>query len=234
MDDFKIWATKAFHTSCIAQHTYNLPSETIQKLHTLKKDQQFWVTAMDKNLSPAIMEMNLYIWQALVHLDDRKQYQEISQTTAAELDDVNYRRILNGMVDNTKLDPESCKFSTKKLCGTRDQEGQVQQPNHLQLPYFYALPKVHKTPWKTRPVVSAVSTVEEPLSQWIDTQLKRVIHLCPSYLKDGWQFDWALGGIPTLLPDAVCYTADAVWMYSNINTGHGIAIIARRLELHQA
>jgi hypothetical protein len=62
-----------------------------------------------------------------------------------------------------------------------------------------------------------------------------VIHLCPSYLKDGWQLVRALRDIPTLPPDAVCYTADAVPIYSNTNTGYGIATIAtiaRWLELH--
>jgi hypothetical protein len=108
--------------------------------------------------------MDVYIPQALVHLDDRKQYREISQTTTAELDDANYQRILHGTVDNPELDSESREFFTKKLCGTRGKEGQVQRPNHLpvQLPYFYALPKVHKTPWKTCPVVSGVSTAWIP------------------------------------------------------------------------
>jgi hypothetical protein len=114
---------------------------------------------------------------------------------------------------------ESRTFFTKKLCGPRNKDGQVLRPNHLQLPYFYALPKVHnKTPWKTRPVVSGVFTVVEPLSQWIDTQLKRVIHRCPSHLKDGWQLVSALRDILTLPPDAVCYIADAISLYSNINT----------------
>ena len=234
MDTFERRTAEAFRSSRNAEHTYNLPPDTIQKLRALKRDQQFRVTATDKNLGPAIMEMDVYIRQALVHLDDRQQYHEISQTTAAELDEANYRRILRGTVDNTQLDMESRTFFTKKLCGPRNKDGQVLRPDHLQLPYFYALPKVHKTPWKTRPVVSGVSTVVEPLSQWIDTQLKRVIHLCPSYLKDGWQLVRALRDIPTLPPDAVCYTADAVPMYSNINTDHGIATIARWLELHRS
>ncbi len=106
----------------------------------------------------------------------------------------------------------------------------VQRPDHLQLPYFYALPKAHKSPWKTRPVVSGVSTIVEPLSQWIDTQLQRVIHLCPSYLKDGWQLVRTLRDMTNLPPDAVCYTADAVSMYSNIDTDHALETIATFLS----
>jgi hypothetical protein len=187
MDEFEKPTSEAFRTSRDAGHTYNLQPETIQKLRALRKDQQFHVTATNKNLGPAIMEMDVYIWQVLVHLDGRLQYREISQTTAAKLDNANYRRILLGTVDNSELDSQSRKFFAKKLCGPPNKEDQVLQPGHLQLLYFYALPKVHKNPWKTRPVVSGVSTDMEPLSQWIDTQLKQVIHLCPSYLKDGWQ-----------------------------------------------
>jgi hypothetical protein len=234
MDEFERQTTTAFRASRNNEHTYNLPAETIQKLRDLKKAQQFRVTATDKNLGPAIMEMDVYIRQALVHLEDRQQYREINQETATELDEANYRRILRSTVDNSDLDAESRIFFTKKLCGLRNKDGIVQRPDHLQLPYFYALPKVHKTPWKTRPVVSGVSTVFEPLRQWIDTQLKRVIHLCPSYLKDGWQLVHALRDIQDLPPDAVCYTADAVSMYSNINTDHGIETIAKWLQLHRA
>jgi hypothetical protein len=162
IDAFETRTAEAFHTSRNAKHNYNLPPETIQKLRALKKDQRFRVTATDKNLGPAIMVMDVYIQQALVHLDDRKQYREISQTTATKLDDANYRRILRGTVDNTELDSESREFFTKKLCGTRDKEGQVQRPDHLQLPYFYALPKVHTTSWKTCPVVSGVSSSGAP------------------------------------------------------------------------
>jgi hypothetical protein len=166
MDKFENRMTEAFRTSRNAEHTYNLPADTIQKLLAFKKDQQFRVTATDKNLGPAIMEMDVYIRQALVHLEDQKQHREISQTTAAELGEANYRCILRGTVDSTSLHSESRIFFTKQLWGIRSKEGQVQQGNHLhQLPYFYALPKAHKIPWKTRPVlVSSVSTVVEPFS----------------------------------------------------------------------
>jgi hypothetical protein len=41
----------------------------------------------------------------------------------------------------------------------------------IRLPnFFYLLPKIHKTPWKTRPVVSGVSTINKHLSKWIDIQ----------------------------------------------------------------
>jgi hypothetical protein len=53
-------------------------------------------------------------------------------------------------------------------------------------------------------------------------------------LKEGLQLVQALQDTLTLLPDAVCYTTDALSMYSNINTNHSIATITQWLELHCA
>ena len=83
-------------------------------------------------------------------------------------------------------------------------------------------------------MVSGISTVNEPLSKWIDIQLQRVIHLCPAYLKDSWQLLRELKTLPPLPPGAICFTADAVSMYTNIDNTHGIETIGRWFALHRA
>jgi hypothetical protein len=83
-------------------------------------------------------------------------------------------------------------------------------------------------------VVSGIATVNEPLSKWIDIQLQRVIHLCPAYLKDSWQLLRELKNLPSLPPDAICFTADAVSMYTNIDNTHGIETIGRWFALHKS
>ena len=85
----------------------------------------------------------------------------------------------------------------------------------LQLPYFYILPKVHKVPWATRPAVSGVPSVLEPLSKWVDIQLQQVIHLCPAYLKDSWHFLNIMKNLE-LSEDNLIVTSDAKAMYTNI------------------
>ena len=53
------------------------------------------------------------------------------------------------------------------------------------IPQFYCLPKVHKKPeWLLRPIVSCVNSRMGDLSKWVDSQLQRVVHLCPACLKD--------------------------------------------------
>jgi hypothetical protein len=81
------------------------------------------------------------------------------------------------------------KYFERSLYGDRDDtDNHMEMKENLHLPYFYILPKIHKSPWGTRPVVSGISSVLEPLSKWIDVKLQEVVHLCPAYLKDSWHF----------------------------------------------
>jgi hypothetical protein len=118
------------------------------------------------------------------------------------------------------MDVDSRLYFERKLCGHRDAKGIVQQKEGLQFQYFYVLPKVHKVPWKTRPVVSKVASIQEALNVWIDVQLQEVLYLCPAYLKDSWYF---LDRLKTQLANSTIFTADAAGMYSNINTDHALA-----------
>ena len=90
---------------------------------------------------------------------------------------------------------------------------------------FYLLPKVHKTPWQTRPVISQSGTLLEPHSKWLDFKLQEVKNLCPAYLKDSWEL---LKEIQLLSPfprSTQIVTADAVAMYVNIDVDHGLSTL---------
>ena len=192
IDIFETATAKLFSSSRKLPHIPNISQNELQALKNVKVEGKYVVQATDKNLGPCIMEKTKYIHRALNdHLLDSTNYNEITKEKAELIMVMLYKLILANFVDDKgdpTLDKDSITFFERKLCGPRDSTGIVQIPAQLQLPYFYILPKVHKTPWKTRPVVSQVSSVIEPLSQWIDYQLQRVIHLCPSYLQDTWHF----------------------------------------------
>jgi hypothetical protein len=142
-------ATKEIFTkSRQVKHVYNLHPSITKTLRDIKKTQRFCVTATDKNLRPAILDMALYIARAHAdHLGNTSQYVEISKTEAQDLDLANFRLILQlTVLDDLRLDRKSTAFFTKKLCGPCNKDGIVQMPKHLHLPYFYLLPKVHKMP----------------------------------------------------------------------------------------
>ena len=133
---------------------------------------------------------------------------------------------------NTVTDKEKL-FFQRSLCRETANNLIMEMQAHLSLPYFRLLPKVHKTPWATRPVVSGVSSVLEPLSKWVDIQLQRVIHLGPAYLKDSWHFLNKTKSLD-ILDDYRIVTSDAKEMYVNINTDHAIETIRLWFDLHAA
>ena len=152
------------------------------------------ITNTDKGLGPAIMEITKYIDLCLRnHLNNKNNYCEVDETEAAIIDETNFRWICERFIDfpvKGTVTKSERKFFIASLCGDRNKDGSVNKLKSLLLPYFYILPKVHKDlPPKvkfesTRPVVSGVGTVMEPLSKWTDLQLQKVVHLCPAYTMD--------------------------------------------------
>jgi hypothetical protein len=84
---FKKATSDAFLHSRQFKHDYNLNPATLQTLCDIRLSKRFCVTATDKNLGPAILEMDQYIERAHSdHLGNTSQYMEISARAAAELD----------------------------------------------------------------------------------------------------------------------------------------------------
>ena len=94
---------------------------------------------------------------------------------------------------------------------------------------FYGLPKIHKPKkngyYRTRPVVSKCGTFLELASKWIDYQLQRLTHLFPSHLKDSFHLLQDLSNLK-ITPNTRIFTADAVSMYSYIDTCHAKTVIS--------
>jgi hypothetical protein len=97
---------------------------------------------------------------------------------------------------------------------------------------------VHKdgTP-KTRPIVSSVNSIPEIFSKWVDYWLKRVVRtILPIYIRDADHLMNDLrrtfpNGLP---PDARLFSVDAIGMYSNIDTDHGINVLTQWLRDYTA
>ena len=90
--------------------------------------------------------------------------------------------------------------------------------------------KIHKTPWKLRPIVCSAGTFINNLSCWLDYQLQKLKHLIPTYIKDSGQLLDQLDELETLPPNARLFTADANSMYTNINTDHALLVITEWLD----
>jgi hypothetical protein len=100
------------------------------------------------------------------------------------------------------------------------------------LPIFYGLPKVHKTPVTLRPVVSSVNSFLAIFSNWLDYRMKQLLPLVRSYTKNSSDIIQDLKQLD--IPDkTLLFSADAKYMYTNINSDIGIQSIRAFIASNQ-
>jgi hypothetical protein len=206
-----------------AKRQHNIPSAPRKLLQTLSDSPDFIVLPTDKNLGPAILERSVYKQRCLLdHLLDTKTYRQLTQTAATLRLESATRSFKDLIRSHQKQLPDS-ETTYFKRCFLEERR----------LPQFYCTPKVHKKPhWKTRPIVSCVNSRMGDLSKWADVQLQKVVHLCPGYLKDSKSLIKRLKRLGKLPPTAALVTSDAVSMYTNIDTIHGMETLKLWLTLH--
>ena len=120
---------------------HNLPASHRKLLQELSNNKDFTITATDKNLRPAILERSVYKQCCLSdHLEDKNTYQRLAP------DDVTLRMAsAEGAMHPLIKRHEKHLSRAETVYFTRC----LQEPRRV--PQFYCTPKVHKTPWATRP-----------------------------------------------------------------------------------
>jgi hypothetical protein len=189
-------------------------------LRDLKHSTEFVIMPTDKNLGPSILNRDAYITQVLQEHLLSTTYQQLSEQTAHDSLAATKQRLIETFEAHRHIlsQPEIDYF-------TRSFE------EIHRIPIFYGLPKVHKTPIKMRPVVSCVNSFGSIFITWLDFQMKRLIPLIPSYLKNSSDLIKDLKTLH-LPPIAKLFTADATSMYMNINTTLGLQAINNLIDIY--
>jgi hypothetical protein len=200
----------------------NLTALQTRLLATLKTSDDFIVFPTDKNLGPAILERSEYINRALKdHLTDPNTYKQLSEAEATI------------QIEALKVTVETFFFDYTQSFTKKDYTYLHRSIEVEDLfPHFYITAKVHKTPWKTRPIVSVRGSILHGLGKWIDRQLQPICHKLPSYLKSSYDLKKQLSSLTFDSTRASFFTADAVSMYTNIDTEHALTEIAKFLRTH--
>jgi hypothetical protein len=100
-------------------------------------------------------------------------------------------------------------------------------------PRFYLTFKIHKTPLKTRHIVSVSGSLPHALGRWLDDQLQPLVRQLPSVIASSWELKNRLEKLPPLPAHARLFTCDAVLMYTSIDTNHALEVITKFLQNHQ-
>ena len=184
-------------------------------LRTLKARTNLMVVRTDKNLGPAVVERRVYADRAMEdHLSDQRTYSQVFKYTAE-------REI--GFLKETVLDwMKTYKLVLSKQDKKYLQRSLVMDPTDIKFAQFYLTFKIHKTPWKTRPIVSVSGSLLHGLGKWIDTQLQPIGQATPSFINSSYSLVKILKSLPVLPATTRIFTCDAVSMYTNICTHHAL------------
>ena len=158
----------------------------------------------DKNLGWVLMDQSWYREQSYKHLNDKKVYIRRECPTILVLKE------------------ELANLIRTYHCSSKDKTS-IQIDEGFKLPEFYILPKVHKTPWASRPVVPNINSPTTNASRWLSDQLKPVLKLFP----------WILNGTKEMILylestvfdsilEPMLISGDCVSMYTNIPTNNAI------------
>jgi hypothetical protein len=92
------------------------------------------------------------------------------------------------------------------------------------VPLFYGLPKIHKNPISLRLVVSTTNSLLSYFSNRADYKMKELLPLVCSYTKNSASVIQDLKNL-NIPNEARLFAADAKSMYTNIDTGLGLATL---------
>lgn len=201
----------------------NLSKMQYQTMSAIIQQTDIVVRPADKGLGPCTLDRHQYIVRVFTdHLCDPATYRQLTAEEAKKIEG-RCKNLLTYLLAKHK----------KHLTDFEDEYFRRSIHEPVRRPLFYINPKIHKTPWASRPVVSCVGSYNEIFSKWIDHWLKKLIGLLPSYLRDSAQVVTELREIKRVPAGARIFTSDAKAMYTNIDPRHGVATIRSFLEDHE-
>ena len=179
----------------------------------------------DKNLGPCILDRKIYIHKGcLEHLGNSVNYQSLSKERAFTCQrglQYVFRAFISKYRPRTEHEEAADYTCISQAEDTFLRRALKKYPDKLSR--FRMTAKVHKSPYKMRPIVCCAGTFMNDWSKWLDYWLQQLKHLIPTYIKDSQQVldEIKLIHIP---PNAKLFTCDANSMYNNIKTDHAIEV----------
>lgn len=171
------------------------------------QDNLLLVKLTDKNLGLAVFPASWYDTQVLQLLADTNTYEWVPNIPIPALS-----KKLTKLVRKWRLPSNMTKYITQRT--------------KTEVPVFHAIPKVHKTPWKLRPIVPSHSWITSCVSTVLDHLLQPVLTQIPWIVSSSKEVIVRLQDV-RLLPNKPLWilTGDVVSFYTNIPIDECNAIV---------
>ena len=186
----------------------NLTKGERTALRELQNMEDIIIKSADKGGMIVLQPRDQYLTEGLRQLSDPKFYKKLdTDPTQQHMQEIN--DFLFSMLNNSEIDITVYNYLYNKDCRT---------------PIFYMLPKIHKglKPLKGRPIVSAVNSHTEKISQFVDHFLNPCSKLGRSYIKDTTHFLTTLEQLGPLPQNSWLVTLDVSSLYTVIPNREGL------------
>ena len=200
----------------------NLDRVQRRTLDTLEKSSSHVIIPTDKNLGPAVLERTSYINTVLSLLHDTRTYQRLTPEEA-DLAMNTLAHTLDSFITkhSLALDDDETTYLNRSINASTDYYS-----------HFYIIAKIHKNPWKPRPIVSYCGSLLYGLGKWLDSQLQPIARATEAYISSSFDLCDQIKKIWINPSRDSLFTADATAMYTNIDTSHALQVFAIFFRTH--
>ena len=194
---------------------HNLNPSERTALKNLASNRQIIIKPADKGSNVVILNTNDYIHEAFRQLSDTNFYQTLDTDLTPKIN-TDISQTLLTMRNNKEIDKKCLAY----LLPSNPRPGR-----------FYLLPKIHKgvLPPPGRPIVSAIGSPTEKISEFLDFFLQPSLSSIPSYVKDTGHFLYILQNLGPFPEDTLLVTYDVASLYTNIPLTEAERSVARML-----
>jgi hypothetical protein len=200
---------------------FNLPLSAVNKIRSLLSHPDVIIKPADKNMGLTMITREWYEKEAEKHLADQKAYRRVTKEEAEQALKA-YRDSVKRIV--TTAQQALYEYEKRWLNSTPE-------PSEQTIAKFYLLPKLHKSPVSTRPIISCVHALTNKASQLLDVILQPYVKKLETVLKDTKQLVQELEQRTFECDEeTVLISADITSLFTVIPIDKGIAMVAKFLR----
>jgi len=195
--------------------TRNISNQEMLAIQSLNSNRNIIIKPADKGSGIVVMNTCDYIFEANRQLSDNEFYRP-ADSSDLERATNQVENLITAMRREKEIDQKCSDYLW---------------PDSPAPGRFYMLPKIHKgkLPPPGRPIISAIGSPTEKISEFLDFFLQPYLITIPSYVKDTGHFLHLIDKVGKLPPNTMLVTFDVTSLYTNIPLPEAERAIARVL-----